>query len=67
MFKTIVLGLDGSDSAELAIPLAKELAKRDQAKLVIAHIEERIVGKGGASPVFADEDSIRKRVQEQGG
>ncbi len=65
MFKTIVLGLDGSDSAELAIPVAKELAKRDGAKLVIAHIEERIVGKGGASPVFADEDSIRKRVQDR--
>jgi nucleotide-binding universal stress UspA family protein len=65
VFKTIVLGLDGSEGAGLAVPVAKELAKRDQAKLVIAHVEERIVGKGGASPVFADEDSIRKRVEEQ--
>jgi nucleotide-binding universal stress UspA family protein len=65
VFKTIVLGLDGSDGANLAVPVAKELAKLDHSKLVIAHVEERIVGKGGASPVFADEDTIRKRVHDQ--
>ena len=37
MFKTIVLGLDGSDGSNRAIPVAVELARRDNASLVIAH------------------------------
>ena len=45
MFKTIVVGLDGSEGAERALPFAVELARRDNAKIVIAHIEERILGK----------------------
>ena len=67
MFKTIVLALDGSEASHKAIPLAAELAREDGARIVIAHIEEDVVGKGGG-PVAATEDEIqaeiRKRAEE---
>jgi nucleotide-binding universal stress UspA family protein len=64
MFKTIVLALDGSDGSRRAIPVAAELAKRDNAKLVIAHIEEDVIGKGGG-PIHATEDEIQAEIQRQ--
>jgi nucleotide-binding universal stress UspA family protein len=64
MFKTIVLALDGSEGSRRAIPLAVELAKRDQGKLVIVHVEEDIVGKGGG-PIKATEDEIQAEIRGQ--
>jgi nucleotide-binding universal stress UspA family protein len=64
MFKTIVLALDGSDGSRRAIPVAVELAKRDNAKLVIAHVEQDIIGKGGG-PIEATEDEIQAEVRRQ--
>ena len=64
MFKTIVLTLDGSDGSRRAIPLAIELAKRDNAKLVIAHVEEEVIGKGGG-PIRATEDEIQAEIRRQ--
>lgn len=64
MFKTIVLALDGSEGSKRAIPIAQELARRDGAKIVIAHVEEKVAGKGGAE-IYADEDEIRDAVREQ--
>ena len=62
MFETIVLALDGSDAARHGIPIAVELAKAGQGKIVIAHVEERMATKGRA-PVPADEDQIQKDLQ----
>jgi nucleotide-binding universal stress UspA family protein len=56
MFKTILVGLDGSPDSEAAIPVAAELAQRYDALLVLCHVEERIVGKGGPTPMRAVED-----------
>jgi nucleotide-binding universal stress UspA family protein len=64
MFKTIVLALDGSEGSESAIPIAVELARRDGAKIVVAHVEERIAGKGG-STVHGDEDQVQAGVRAQ--
>jgi len=64
MFKTIVLALDGSDGSRRAIPLAVELAKRDNAKLLIAHVEQDIIGRGGG-PIQATEDEIQAEVRRQ--
>ena len=64
MFKTIVLALDGSDGSRRAIPVAVELAKRDNAKMVIAHVEQDIIGKGGG-PIQATEDEIQAEVRRQ--
>ena len=64
MFKTIVLALDGSEGSRRAVPLAVELAKRDNGKLVIVHVEEDIVGKGGG-PIQATEDEIQAEIRRQ--
>ena len=62
-----MLALDGSEGSRHAIPLAVELARRDNAKLVVVHVEEEIIGKGGG-PILATEDEvqdeIRKKAQE---
>jgi nucleotide-binding universal stress UspA family protein len=64
MFKTIVLGLDGSDGAKRAFPFAVELAQRDDARLVIAHVEQEVVGKGGG-PIPATEDEIQAEIERE--
>jgi nucleotide-binding universal stress UspA family protein len=70
MFNTILLALDGSDGSKRAIPIAVELAKRDGAKVVIVHVDERIVGKGGGD-IHADEaqvqDEVRKMAEDLSG
>jgi len=63
VFKTIAIGLDGSDGSKKAIPFATELARRDDAELVIAHVEEYTIGKGGG-PIHVDEDEIRGELAE---
>src|SRR5581483_4382147 len=64
MFKTIVVAHDGSEGAKRALPFAVELAKRDGARIVIAHVEEDIVGKGGG-PIHATEDEIQADIRRQ--
>ena len=63
MYKTIVLALDGSEGSRRALPVATELAKRDGAKIVIVHVDERIVGKGGGD-IHADEAAIQAEVRK---
>jgi nucleotide-binding universal stress UspA family protein len=37
MYRTIVLALDGSEGSERAVPVAEEYARRDGARIVVAH------------------------------
>jgi nucleotide-binding universal stress UspA family protein len=64
MFKTIVLALDGSEGSKKAIPVATEVARQDGARIVIAHVEQDIAGKGGG-PIIATEDEIQSEIREQ--
>lgn len=54
MYRTIVLALDGSEGADRAIPVAAELARRDGARIVIAHAQTRAL-----------ETAIRGRLDRQ--
>jgi nucleotide-binding universal stress UspA family protein len=65
MFKTIVLGLDGSDDAQAALPVAVDLARRYDSVLLVVHVEEVVVGKGGAAPLHAGEDEFLERLRKQ--
>ena len=65
MFNTIVLGLDGSDNAKRAIAPAVELARESGGRLVIAHVDERVPGKGGAASIRADQDDIRAEIDAE--
>jgi nucleotide-binding universal stress UspA family protein len=65
MFKTVLWATDGSPTAALALPYALDLAEHDKAKLVVAHVREIFVGRGGGSPVLADESELREHIAEQ--
>ena len=65
MFKTIVLALDGSDGSRKAIPFATELAQNDKAAILIAHVEERNLGRGGGGPLHVDEEEIKAEIRRQ--
>jgi nucleotide-binding universal stress UspA family protein len=64
VFRTIAIGLDGSEGAKKAIPFAVELARRDGAKLILAHVEEDIPGKGGG-PIRLNEDEVQAEIKRQ--
>ena len=64
LFRTIVLAMDGSEGSRRAAPIALELAKRDNARLVLVHVEEWIAAKGGA-PLHANEEEIRGEIEQQ--
>ena len=64
LFNTIVLALDGSDGAKKAIPFAAELAEKEKAKLVIAHVTEYLAVKGGELP-HVGEDEIKSEIEAQ--
>ena len=65
MFKTIVWATDGSPTAALALPYALGLAAPDEAKLVVVHAREIMVGRGGGYPVLADESELRTKIHQQ--
>lgn len=64
MFKTIVLALDGSEGSRRATPFAVDLARRDDARIVLAHVEEEIAAKG-RTDLHADEDEIQADIRRQ--
>jgi nucleotide-binding universal stress UspA family protein len=64
MFKVIVWATDGSRLADHALPLAKGLAESSGAKLVVVHVDELSTGRAGAYHLHADEDELRRKVEE---
>jgi nucleotide-binding universal stress UspA family protein len=64
MFDTILVGLDGSPDSEQALPVAADLARRYDSVVVLCHVEERVVGKGGTVPIRAVEE-IQAKIQAQ--
>lgn len=64
MFKTIVVGYDASGGSGPALDLAAQLARRDGARLVLAHVVQQVVGKGGG-PYPATEEDIQAEVRRR--
>jgi nucleotide-binding universal stress UspA family protein len=64
MFETIVLALDGSEGSRRAIQVAAELARQNGGRIVIAHVEQDVAGKGGA-PIPITEDEIQAEIRKQ--
>jgi nucleotide-binding universal stress UspA family protein len=62
MFSTIVVGQDGSEGSGPALGVAEELAQREGARLVLAHVVQEIIGKGGG-PLLATEDEIEAELR----
>jgi nucleotide-binding universal stress UspA family protein len=64
MFKTIVLGIDGSDASDRALELATMLAKEHGSNVRVVHVVELAVGRGGGL-VHLDEDALRATFEQQ--
>ncbi len=65
MFKVVVLGLDGSELSDRALPVARELAERDGGRIEVVHVRELMVGRAGGYPVYPNEDEIEAKVRQQ--
>jgi nucleotide-binding universal stress UspA family protein len=65
VFKKIVLGLDGSDHADRAIPIARDLAQEGGGEIVVVHVREIVAARGGAHPVRIDEGEIQAKIDDQ--
>jgi nucleotide-binding universal stress UspA family protein len=66
MFKTIIWATDGSESADLALPYAKQLAETDCATMMVVHCEEFMVGpKASGYTVHPDEDDLKEKIDRQ--
>jgi nucleotide-binding universal stress UspA family protein len=65
MFKTIIWATDGSETADRALPYAKELAGGAGGRLIVVHSKELLVGRAGGHPVLADEDEVEAKIARQ--
>ena len=65
MFKSIVWANDGSEPAERALPLVKELARAGGATVTLVHVVERIEGGGAVGlPRRADESEVQAHLHD---
>lgn len=62
MFKTIVVGHDGTEHGYRAVALARTIAEEGGAHLVVVHVTELVGGKGGVYPLAVDEADIKARL-----
>jgi nucleotide-binding universal stress UspA family protein len=68
MFKSIVWANDGSEAAQRALPLVKELARADGATITIVHVVERVEGSGGIGPTRrVDEPELQAQLERLAG
>jgi nucleotide-binding universal stress UspA family protein len=65
MFKVIVWATDGSSTAEQALPYVKSLAQTDRSRLVVVHVDEFGVGRGGGYSLYVDEAEVQAAIRRQ--
>jgi len=65
MFNTIMVATDGSKHGDRAVDLAKSIAQQGKSKVVVVHVTERLVGKGGNVPAAMDEDELVTKIKAQ--
>jgi nucleotide-binding universal stress UspA family protein len=63
-FTKIVVAMDGSDTAANALPYAAQLARDNDASIVMAHVDQWIAAKGGGELV-ANEDEVQAKLAER--
>jgi nucleotide-binding universal stress UspA family protein len=65
MFKVIVVATDGSDSGDLAMSFAKDLAAEQRSRLLVVHVDELIPARGGAQHSVVLEPEVKTRIAGQ--
>ena len=64
-FKVIIWATDGSEVANYALPYAKSIAQAHRAKLIVVHVDEFVVGRGGGYSVNINESQIQAAILRQ--
>jgi nucleotide-binding universal stress UspA family protein len=64
-FKVIVWATDGSKIADNALPYAKSVALAQGAQLIVVHVDEFAVGRGGGYSVNIDEREVQAAILRQ--
>ncbi|MBV8997774.1 MAG: universal stress protein [Solirubrobacterales bacterium] len=63
MFKSIVWANDGSEAAQRALPLVKEVAEPGASTITVVHVVERVEGSGGVGPIRrVDEPELQAQL-----
>src|SRR5262245_20401693 len=65
MFETILWASDGSENADSAFLLARELAGSGGRTLVAVHSRQLMVGPNSGYPVLVDDDELLSKVRGQ--
>lgn len=65
MFKTIVVGADGSGQADAAVAKAEELARESSGRLILVHVIEHTMGRSAGYASKADEPDLKAHVEQQ--
>jgi nucleotide-binding universal stress UspA family protein len=66
MFKKILWATDGSEAADLALPVVKELAAIDGGQVVVFHSDVRMVGPHSYGyPAHVNESELKEKIRQQ--
>ncbi|HLK46272.1 MAG TPA: universal stress protein [Acidimicrobiales bacterium] len=65
MLTSIIWATDGSDYADHALPFVEQLARAFSATITVVHVDQRLVGRAGGYPVYADEPEIKEKIRQQ--
>ncbi len=65
MFETIVWATDGSELADRALEIVKDLAAIHDSKVVAVHVNELMPGRYGGAPVRVDDPDLRDQIAGQ--
>jgi nucleotide-binding universal stress UspA family protein len=63
MFEKILFPTDGSEIAQGALPLAKQLARVNHSELIVAHVDQLLIGRAGGYSTLSDEEETCARVK----
>jgi nucleotide-binding universal stress UspA family protein len=72
MFEKIILAVDGSEHSVKAVPVAAEVAKKFGSEVIVVHVFERTIGRGGIyeleTPADASEvvDEAVRQLKDSG-
>ena len=64
-FKVIIWATDGSEVANDALPYVKSIAQAHGSKLIVVHVDEFVVGRGGGYSVHIDEPQVQAAILRQ--
>jgi nucleotide-binding universal stress UspA family protein len=59
MFERIVLAVDGSEPAQRALPVAADIASKYASEVIVVHVVEQQLGRGGPIAFDTTEEATR--------